>query len=51
MNIFKKILIELAFIFRWKNKKYGDWFLEMHRELANEAIKRININKDNIIIK
>jgi hypothetical protein len=50
MKIIKRILMELAFIFRWKDKKYGDWFMEWHKELVNEAIDKIDINTNDIKI-
>jgi len=50
MKIIKRILLELAFMFRWKDEKYGEYFLERHRELVDEAIKKMDISADSIKI-
>ena len=50
MNIIKIILTELAFIFKWKDEKYADWFMEWQHERVKNIVDKIDIKADQIKI-
>ena len=49
-KLFRRILLWMAFSFRWKSKKFSDLFFEEMHERTNDIVDKIDLDTSEIKI-